>query len=109
MIENLFSFILLLLIGAAGFLTIYLVVDFFEYLKKYQIFIWEEICFKKPFGIQRDDFFFYPVKPLTFIPFLFNDEDAEGGTIAEYKKRIKLSTLGLIGLIIINLLFRIFV
>ena len=33
---NLISFVLLLLIAASGFLTIYLVIDFFEYLKDRQ-------------------------------------------------------------------------
>lgn len=106
--EHIFSFILVLLIGAAGILTIYLVIDFFEYLKKYQVYIWKEICFEKPFGIQRDNFFFYPVKPLKFIPFLFND-DPGGGALAEYKKRIKYSGAGLTGLIIINFIVRIFI
>ena len=78
-----FSFILLMLIGAAGILTIYLVIDFFEYLRKYQVYIWEDICFEKPFGIHRDDFFFYPVKPSKIITFLLDDEDSEGSTIAE--------------------------
>ena len=104
-----FSFILVMLIGAAGILTIYLVIDFFEYLKKYQIYIWEDICFEKPFGIDRDNFFFYPVKPSKFIPFLFDNEDHEGGAVAEYKKRIKYAGLGLIGLILFNFIARIFI
>ena len=103
------SFILVMLIGAAGILTIYLVIDFFEYLKKYQIYIWQDICFEKPFGIDRDDFFFYPVKPFKFIPFLFDNEDHEGGAVAEYKKRIKYAGIGLIGLILFNFIARIFI
>lgn len=107
--EHFFSFILVLLIGAAGILTIYLVIDFLEYLKKYEVYIWEEICFEKPFGIHRDDFFFYPVKPLKFIPFLFDSNDSDASEIADYKKRIKYSGMGLIGLMIFNFIVGIFI
>ncbi|MDJ0815316.1 MAG: hypothetical protein QNJ58_03895 [Desulfobacterales bacterium] len=106
--EHFFSFILVMLIGAAGILTIYLVIDFFEYLKKYEVYIWEEICFEKPFGIDRDDFFFYPVKPSKFIPFLL-DNDQGGSAVGEYKKRIKFACIGLIGLILFNFIARIFI
>ena len=106
---NFISFILLLLIGASGFLTIYLVIDFFEYLKKYHIFEWEALCFERPFGIPQKDFFFYPIKPFKFIPFLLSVDDPEESDMAGYKKRIKYSFIGLIAVILFNLLVRIFI
>ena len=69
---NFISFLLILLLFAAGFLSIYLVIDFFEYLKRFQASVWKDLCFERPFGIPRDDFFFYPVRPLKFMGFLFD-------------------------------------
>lgn len=103
------SFILLLLIGASGFLTIYLFIDFFEYLKKYHAFVWEKLCFERPFGIPQKDFFFYPIKPLKFIPFLLSVDDPPDNNMAGYKKRIKYSLIGLTAIIIINFLIGMFI
>jgi hypothetical protein len=104
---NFFSFILMLLLFAAGFLTIYLLIDFFEYLKKYNRGVWEELCFERPFGIPRQDFFFYPVRPLKLIPFIFAEDDAGDNHLGEYKKRIKVSLAGLAAVVAINFLFSI--
>jgi len=106
--EHFISFVLLLLIGASGFLTIYLVIDFFEYLKKYHSFVWEELCFERPFGIPQKDFFFYPIKPLKFIPFILSADDQQDSSMTSYKKRIKYSFIGLISLILFNFLIRSF-
>ena len=105
--ENFISFILLLLLFAAGALAIYLVIDFFEYLKRFHTIVWEELCFERPFGIPRKDFFFYPVRPLKFIPFLFAGNDALDSHLIEYKKRIKYSLEGIAAVMAINFLFRI--
>ena len=106
---NLISFVSLLLIAASGFLMIYLVIDFFEYLKKYHSFVWEKLCFEQPFGIPQKDFFFYPIKPLKFIPFLLSADDPQESHMAGYKKRIKLSFIGLIAALFLNFLIRIFI
>jgi hypothetical protein len=103
---NFISFILLLLFFAAGFLSIYLIIDFFEYLKKFHALVWEDLCFERPFGIPRKDFFFYPVRPLKFIPFIFSGDDPRDRHMVEYKKRIKYSLAGMIAAGAINLLFR---
>ena len=100
---NLISFLSLLLIAGSGFLTIYLVIDFFEYLKKYHRFVWQDLCFERPFGIPQEDFFFYPVKPNKFIPFLLSAEDSDESPMGEYKKRIKFSFIGLVAVILINI------
>ena len=100
------SFVLLLLIGAGGFLIIYLAIDFFEYLKKYQSGVWEELCFEQPFGIPREDFFFYPIKPLKFLSFLLSTDDSKDSDIFVYKKRITSSFIGLIAVILCNFIFR---
>ncbi len=107
--EHFISFIFLLLIGASGILTIYLVIDFFEYLKKYHTFEWEALCFERPFGIPQKDFFFYPVKPLKFIPFLLSDDDLGDGNMAGYKQRIKYSFIGLVAVILFDFLIRSFI
>ena len=107
--EHFISFVLLLLIGASGFLTIYLVIDFFEYLKKYHSFVWQALCFERPFGIPQKDFFFYPIKPLKFIPFLLSADDPQYNDMAGHKKRIKYSFIGLVAVILFNFLVRIFI
>jgi hypothetical protein len=106
---NFISFISLLLIAAGGFLTIYLVIDFCEYLKKYQNFIWQDLCFERLFGISHEDLFFYPIKPLKFIPFLLSQDDPEESPMAEYKKRIKFSFLGMIAALFLNFIVRLFI
>ena len=107
--EHFISFVLLLLIGVSGFLTIYLVIDFFEYLKKYDPLVWEDLCFERPFGIPREDFFFYPVKPLKFVPFLLSDDNSHDRNLADYKKRIKYSFIGLGAVIVFNSFVRMFI
>ena len=103
------SLVSMLLIVGSGFLTIYLVIDFFEYLKKYHKFVWQDLCFERLFGISYEDFFFYPIKPLKFIPFLLSEDDPQNSAIAGYKKRIKFSFIGLFAVIFLNFFIRIFV
>ena len=106
--ENFVSFLLMLLLFAAGFLTIYLLVDFFEYLKKFNTVVWNELCFERPFGISRQDFFFYPVRPFKLIPFLFAGDDSGDNRLVDYKKRIRFSLAGFAGICAVNFLFNIF-
>jgi hypothetical protein len=106
---NLISFVSLLLIAASGFLTIYLVVDFFEHLKKYHSVVWEKLCFEKPFGIPQKDFILYPVKPLKIIPFLVSSDDPLDSDIAGYKKRIKNSLVGFVAVFLLNCIIRVFI
>lgn len=103
--ENFLSFILMLMLFAAGFLAIYLIIDFFEYLKKVHAIVWEDLCFERPFGIPRDDFFFYPVRPLKFIPFLFAANDTLESDLVGYKNRIKYALAGTAALMALNFLF----
>ena len=103
------SFVLLLMIGASGFLTIYLVIDFFEYLKKYNPLVWEKLCFERPFGIPQKDFFFYPIKPLKFIPFLLSEDGLQDSNLGDHKKRVKYSLIGLVAVIVFNFLIRTFI
>ena len=100
------SFVLLLLIAAGGFIIIYLVIDFFEYLKRFHTGVWEELCFAQPFGIPQKDFFFYPVKPLKFISFLLSTDDPQNSGMLSYKKRITSSFIGLVVVILVNYIFR---
>jgi hypothetical protein len=106
---HLISLLSVLLLGASGILTIYLVIDFFEYLKKYHALLWQKLCFERPFGIQQKDFFFYPVKPLKFIPFLLSSDDAQNSGLATYKTRIKYAFIGLIAAVVLNFIISIFV
>jgi len=107
--QHFISFLLVLLIGASGFLLIYLLIDFFEYLKKYHTFVYEDLCFERPFGIPQKNFFFYPIRPLKFIPFLFSGDDSKDHHLTAYKKRIKYSLIGLIAITLFNLLIRNFI
>ena len=103
------SLISVMLIGASGILTIYLVIDFFEYLKKYHGRVWDQLCFERPFGIPQKDFFFYPVKPLKFIPFLLSNDDPPNSGMVSYKVRIKYALIGLVAAVFLNIIINIFV
>ena len=104
--ENFLSFLLILLLLAAGFLSIYLVINFFEYLKRFQASVWKDLCFERPFGIPRDDFFFYPVRPLKFMGFLFSPDEPHDRQMDGNIKKIKLSLAGVAGVAAINFIFR---
>ena len=92
--EALFSLLGLLVFFVIGAFSIYLLIDFIEYLKKYHTERWEQLSFEHLFGISQQDFFFYQFHPLKFIPYLFNKDDAEDAKVAGDKKRIQLSLLG---------------
>ncbi len=92
--EALISLVGLLLFFAMGAFSIYLVIDFIEYLKKYHTERWAQLSFERLFGISQRDFFFYQIHPLKFIPYLFNKDDSRDANVAVYKKRIQLSFFG---------------
>jgi len=104
--ENFISFLLILLLFAAGFLSIYLVVDFFEYLKKFHFAVWKDLCFERPLGIPRDDFFFYPVRPLKFLGFLFSPDENRDRRIAGNVIRVRYSLAGVAAAAAVNFIFR---
>jgi hypothetical protein len=92
----------ILLFFAMGVVTIYLVIDFIEYLKKYHTDRWEQLSFERLFGISQQDFFFYQFHPLKFIPYLFNKDDSDKSNVMVYKKRIQLSFCGILALLLIQ-------
>jgi hypothetical protein len=98
--EALFSLLGLLVFFVIGAFSIYLLIDFIEYLKKYHTKRWEQLSFERLFGISQQDFFFYQIHPLKFIPYLFNKDDADDSNVAVYKKRIQLSLLGIMTLFV---------
>ncbi len=73
--------------------SVYTLIEFFEYLKKFHSVKWKEISFERPFGISQADFYFYPIRPLKFIPFLFSKNDINDTNVAVYKTILKLSLL----------------
>jgi hypothetical protein len=93
----------ILLFFAIGVVTIYLVIDFIEYLKKYHADRWEQLSFERLFGISQQDFFFYQFHPLKFIPYLFNKDDSDDTNVMAYKKRIQLSFGGISALLLIQI------
>ncbi len=99
--EALLSLLGLLVFFAIGAFSIYLLIDFIEYLKKYHSERWEQLSFERLFGISQQDFFFYQFHPLKFIPYLFNKDDAGDTNVANYKKRIQLSFLGVVTMFVI--------
>jgi hypothetical protein len=102
--QALITLVGILLLFAMGGLSIYLVIDFIEYLKKYRSERWAALSFDRLFGISQKDFFFYQIQPLKFIPYLFNKEDSDDSTVATYKKRIQLSFGGVLTLFVIHFL-----
>jgi len=102
--QALITLVGILLLFAVGGLSIYLVIDFIEYLKKYHSERWAKLSFERLFGISQKDLFFYQIQPLKFIPYLFNKEDSDDANVAVYKKRIQLSFSGVLALFVIHFL-----
>jgi len=96
---------LLLVIIAIAILGIIILIDFFEYLKRFHTGKWKEMSFERPFGIPREDFFFHVPKPLEFFPFIFSPEDLDDDQITAYKKKLKLVALLLLAFLAILILF----
>ena len=94
-------YFILILLAISAF-SAYMLIEFFEYLRKFHVVKWKELSFERPFGIAQEDFYFYPIRPLKFIPFLFSKNDINGAKVSSYKKVLKLS------LLVITLMFIIF-
>ena len=106
--ESLFSlFFFLLLPLGLGILTIYLSVDLFEYLKQYHPAKYKQLSFDSLFGLSGDNSFLYMIKPQEYFRFLLQPADIQDTNLIMYKKRIKLSLGGLLGLFVIYLLWAI--
>jgi len=92
--------LILLLFGLIIF-CVYMLIEFFIYLKKYHGYKWKELSFERPFGIPQEDFYFYPIRPLKFIPFIFNKNDINDTNVTVYKTILKLSILAIAFLLLI--------
>ena len=102
--QALLTLVGILLFFAMGAFSIYLVIDFIEYLKKYHAERWATLSFERLFGISQRDFFFYQFHPMKFIPYLFNKEDSADSNVMVYKKRIQLSICGVSALFAVHFL-----
>ena len=103
-----FSFIFFVLLPLAiGILSIYLSIDFFEYLKKYHPPEYRQMSFASLFGISNESFVFHLIKPQEFFRFLLSPADLQDNTVKVYKTRIRLSLMALMGLFVIILLWTI--
>ena len=94
------TFIVVLL--ALIFFSVYMLIEFFEYLKKFHALKWKELSFDRPFGISQEDFYFYPIRPLKFIPFIFTKNDMNDIKVTTYKTVLKLSLIAIAFLLLIN-------
>lgn len=104
--SSLFSLIFFMLLPLAiGILTIYLSIDFFEYLKKYHPPEYKQMSFASLFGISNESFIFHLIKPQEFFRFLLSPADLQDNNVKVYKTRIRLSLLALMGLFAIILLW----
>jgi hypothetical protein len=86
---------------ALSVVNVYTLIEFFEYLKKFHAIKWREISFERPFGISQEDFYFYPIRPLKFLPFLFSKDDINDTNVTIYKTVLKLSLLAITFMFII--------
>jgi len=103
---SLFSLIFFMLLPLAiGILTIYLSIDFFEYLKKYHPPEYKQMSFASLFGISNESFIFHLIKPQEFFRFLLSPADLQDNNVKVYKTRIRFSLLALMGLFAIILLW----
>ena len=93
-------FIMVLL--ALTFFSVYMLIEFFEYLKKFHTLKWKELSFERPFGIAQENFYFYPIRPLKFIPFIFAENDMNDTKVKTYKTVLKLSLIAIAFLLLIN-------
>ena len=93
--------ILLMVLLALSFISVYMLIEFFEYLKKFHALIWKELSFERPFGIPQENFYFYPIRPLKFIPFIFTKNDINDTKVTFYKTVLKLSLLAIAFLLLI--------
>jgi hypothetical protein len=84
------SFLFFILTVGIGFFGIIQTIDFCGYLHKYQRREYDMLTFERPFGISREDFLIYPIKPHKFIPYLFSDSEEEHPYTKAYKMRLKL-------------------
>jgi len=104
--SSLFSLIFFMLLPLAiGILTIYLSIDFFEYLKKYHQPEYKQMSFASLFGISNESFIFHLIKPQEFFRFLLSPADLQDNNVKVYKTRIRFSLLALMGLFAIILLW----
>jgi hypothetical protein len=83
------------------FFSIYMLIEFFEYLKKFHTLKWKEISFERPFGIAQENFYFYPIRPLKFIPFMIAKGDINDKKVTVYKITLNLSLLAIAFLLLI--------
>jgi hypothetical protein len=60
--QALITLVGILLFFAMGALSIYLVIDFIEYLKKYHSERWAKLSLERLFGISQKDLFFYQIQ-----------------------------------------------
>jgi hypothetical protein len=91
-----------MILFAIGAFSIYMLIELCEYLKKFHVVKWKELSFERPFGIAQEDFYFYPIRPLKFIPFLFSKNDVNDEKVSSYKKVLKLSLLVITLMLIIS-------
>jgi hypothetical protein len=100
--------LLFLLFLGVGILGIIISIDFFEYIKRYHSEAYKEMSFERPFGMTREDFFFHPINPLKFLPFIFSAEDLDDDEVTAYKKKLKLVTIVFLVFLVIFLLYSLF-
>ena len=93
------TFIVIVL--ALIFFNVYMLIEFFEYLKKFHALKWKELSFERPFGIAQEDFYFYPIRPLKFIPFIFTKNNMNDTKVNTYKTVLKLSIMAIAFLFLI--------
>lgn len=94
-------FISVVVLLALSFVSIYTLIDFFEYLKKFHVLKWKELSFEGPFGISQENFYFYPIRPLKFIPFMFTSNDLDDTKVTVYKTLLKLFLLAITFLLLL--------
>ena len=63
------------------------------------------MSFESLFGMTGDNSLLYLIKPQEYVRFLMSPADLQDQNIKLYKKRIKLSFIGLLGMFLIYLLW----
>jgi hypothetical protein len=101
-------FLIFLLFIASGIFAIIVLIDLCEYLKKYHSPLWTQISFERPFGISQQNFFFYPIRPIRLLVFLFSSADSGDGNLKQRKQRLKLLIFSMLSLLVVYTLVALF-
>jgi hypothetical protein len=83
------SFLVFMATLGIGIYGVFLVIEFCEYLRKFQVTAYDGVTFEKPFGVAREDFLIHPIKPHKFMAYLFASGEERDQNVKAMKLKLK--------------------